>query len=219
MGHDCCRGQAEDDSCRSHTSKPLCPVPEASWPAKKNRPHKAAGFSVADEGELIPRRRSLGLGGSGRSVLGSISRLAGCVGSAAGSTLHRVHGVGGSGSGGSRSSSGRSRSSSRRSRSSSRRSRSSSGRRCSSLLCRISSLLSGVSRLLGVLRGILRAVAASRQQRDERGGEKGTRKLHGGSPMPWNAIWPCINNAFVEIAPLLYSGAAVPVTSRFNRLS
>jgi hypothetical protein len=35
----------------------------------------------------------------------------------------------------------------------------------------VSSLLSLVSRLLSILRGILRAVAASRQQRDERGGE------------------------------------------------
>jgi len=41
----------------------------------------------------------------------------------------------------------------------------------SGLLCGISSLLSRISGLLGVLRGILRAVAACRQQRDERGGE------------------------------------------------
>jgi len=53
----------------------------------------------------------------------------------------------------------------------------------------VSSLLSLVSRLLSVLRGILRAVAASRQQRDERRGEKGTRELHVESPLPWNAVW------------------------------
>ncbi len=169
---------------------------------KKNRPHKAAGFSVPDEGGLMPRRRVLGLGSSSSGVLGSVSRLAGRIGSTVGGALHGVHG--GCRSGGGRSSS---RSSGGGSRSSGGGSRSSSGSRSgrgrSGLLCRISSLLSGVSRLLGVLRGILRAVAASRQQRDERGGEKGTRKLHGGSPLPWNAIWPCINNAFVEIAPLL----------------
>jgi hypothetical protein len=44
------------------------------------------------------------------------------------------------------------------------------GRGCS-LLRRVSSLLSSVSRLLSVLRGILRAIAAGRQQRDKRGGE------------------------------------------------
>jgi ABC-type Fe3+ transport system permease subunit len=43
-------------------------------------------------------------------------------------------------------------------------------RGCSLLRC-VSSLLSSVSRLLSVLRGILRAIAAGRQQRDERGGE------------------------------------------------
>lgn len=95
---------------------------------------------------------------------------------------------------GSRSSSGRSRGRSRlfgRGSSSGGRSRSRSllCRSSSSLLSLVSSLLSLVSRLLSVLRGILRAVAASRQQRDERRGEKGTRELHVESPLPWNAVW------------------------------
>ena len=99
-----------------------------------------------------------------------------------------------SGRSSSRSSSGRSRGRRRLfGRSSSGRSRSSGRslvcRSSSSLLSLVSSLLSLVSRLLSVLRGILRAVAASRQQRDERRGEKGTRELHGESPLPWNAVW------------------------------
>src|SRR6185437_14310909 len=114
----------------------------------------------------MPLHRVLGfvcsILGSAGSVLCGGSGLAGSIGSVGGGALHRVHGV--SRSGGGRSSSGRSRSCLLgRGRS--------GGSRSSSLLCRISSLLSGVSRLLGVLRGILRAIAACRQQRDERGGE------------------------------------------------
>src|SRR6185312_10812545 len=106
------------------------------------------------------------LGGTG-SVLGGVSGLAGSVGSVGGGALHRVHGAGRSSGGGRRSRGGRGRGSGGGCRSRSR----SSGRCRSSLLRRIGSLLSGVGRLLGVLRGILRAIAACRQQRDERGGE------------------------------------------------
>src|SRR5471030_2663269 len=129
--------------------------------AKKNRPREAAGFSVANEGGLMPRRRVLGLGSRSSSVLGSVSRLAGRVGSTVGSALHGIHGGcrSGGGQSSSRSSSGGSRSSSRSSGGGSRSSSGGrSGRGSSGLLCRVSSLLSGVSRLLCVLRGILRAV-------------------------------------------------------------
>src|SRR5574337_154331 len=118
---------------------------------KKKRPHKAAVLQAHYAEGLVPLRR----------ILGFVRGVLGGIGGVRGGALHRVGptGSGGAGSGwcrrGGGGSLGRSRGSGRR----------------SSLLSGVGSLLSGVGRLLGVLRGILRAVAACRQQRDERGGE------------------------------------------------
>jgi hypothetical protein len=147
----------------------------SEWHAKKTAA-RGGRFSETSEGSMILFGIVRSVFRVVCSVFRSVSSLVGLVGSVGGSVLRLVSGVAGRSGGSSAGSllrlgSRLAGSISRGVRLISSLHRFRGGSLRSSLLRGISSLLSRISGLLGVLRGILRAVAACRQQRDERGGE------------------------------------------------